>query len=95
MTAVCAAPDHLADPEAEDEGCVVCDGVVVAEIKCTTVIILELGWPFAERGQFAPRVEAEYADRDDGGQVKAAAPAIANASQETSLQDPSAGKHAA
>ena len=96
MTVVGTAPDHLANPEAEDEGRVARDSVVIAQIECTTVIILELGRPIlAERGKFAPRVEAEYADCNDSGQVEAAAAAMANASHEAGLHDPSAGKHAA
>ena len=90
VTVVGAAPDHLADPEAEDEGRVARDSVVIAKVKG---IIVKLGWPIAERGQAAPRVEAEHGDRDDAGEVEAAAAASAHASPETSRHDPSAGKH--
>ena len=93
VTVVGTAPDHLADPEAEDEGRVARDSVVVAEIELTTVIIDELGWPIAERGQFAPRVEAEHGGRDDAGQVEAAAAGHANASSGTGNRGPSAEKH--
>ena len=95
VTVVGAAPDHLADPEDEDEFRVAPNSVVIAEIELTTVIIDELGWPAAERRQFAPYVEAKHSDRDDRGQVEAAAAAIANASHKTGLHDPSASKHAA
>ena len=85
-----AAVDHLGNPEAEDEGRVARDSAVIAETKS---IIDELGWPIAERGQFAPRVEAEYGGRDDAGQVEAAAAGHANASRGTDYRGPSAEKH--
>ena len=90
MLAAYTAVNHLADPEAEDEGRVARDSVVIAEVKG---IIVELGWPIAECGQAAPRVEAEYGDRDDAGKVEAPAAASAHASVETSRKDPSADKH--
>ena len=90
MLAADAAVDHLDDPDYEDEGCVARDSLVIAEVQ---VIILELGWPIAERGQAAPRVEAEHGDRDDAGDVEAAAAASEHASPETSRHDPSADKH--
>ena len=88
------APCHLAAQETEDDVRVALDSISIAEIKSTIVIIDVLRWPIAERGQSAPRVEAEHAHRDDEGQVEADAEAMANASYETGLHFASADKHA-
>ena len=90
MAAVGEAEDHLGDPEAGDESRVARDSAVVAEWINTIVI---LGWPFAERREFAPRVEAEHGGRDDGGHVEAAAAASANAGPEARVHEPSAEEH--
>ena len=90
MLAADAAVDDLSEPEAEDEGRVARDSVVCAEVKA---IIVVLGWPIAECGQAAPRVEADRGHRDDQGQVEAPAAASAQANKETSRDDPSADKH--
>ena len=90
MAAVGDAKDHLGDPETNDKSRVARDSAVVAE-RINTIV--ELGWPVAERGQFAPRAEAEHGGRDDGGHVEAGAEASANTAKETRVHEPSAEEH--
>ena len=95
MTIAGDAEDRKANQDAGDDGRVARDSILIAEIEDTTVIIDELGWPIAERGQMAPVVEAERRDREDGGHIGQLHQAMTIASYVTGLHDPSASKEAA
>ena len=83
--------DHLADPEARDDGSVSCiGGVVVHMVRVVSVIF---SWPGAEGREGAPGIVSEDSCGDDGGEVEAGAKTSAACGQATGVEAPGTENH--